>query len=515
MLLGIGMINTSRCQQYFNIRDAMHSQSTILTSVLEHNGKYYVTGLCIDSINYIGNNTFSNVEGIKFAVFDSTGAKLRDTFYQRHFPQQYEPWNVGDLYLLSDNTFVMASQYLDSEVNYNYIVKFDSLGHMLWEKQFSKPLCTDHEWYKVKDLKPLNTGEWLMLSDMECSVNQYPFYHAMLLEKLDSNFNILWSKQYCPPPSNHIPNRILVEADGYLLAGGNNNSNLVNAGYVYKPELVKVDTAGNWVWTWIRPGAQLSGYANDVIRTHDGGYLYCGAGDGYEDFEPNFKGWVEKLDSNRNVVWSKSFNRYYWTTQFKKVIEQQNGDIVLFGDKYCPVFLDSDDANLHTRGWYLKLNANGDSLAEHTYYYLRTCSDENLVDDVKQTSDGGFIMVGESTDYCGGQAPTQRGWLVKIDSNGCIDPVTCDQQDTSTEVRQITAIKDAVRVYPNPVRDNLQIGYENIPDGEIAVLDVTGRVLLKQKLEHNISLKQLASGVYFYRITDKGMIIGQGKLIKE
>ena len=67
------MIKSSLCQQYFNIRDAMHGIGTIATSVVERNGKYYVTGLCTDSINYIGNNTFRNIEGVKFAVYDLNG----------------------------------------------------------------------------------------------------------------------------------------------------------------------------------------------------------------------------------------------------------------------------------------------------------------------------------------------------------------------------------------------------------------------------------------------------------
>lgn len=516
ILSSLGLVSSSPAQHYFNLRDAFHSQSTILTSVVERDHRYYVTGLCIDSINYVGNNTFNNIEGVKFAILDSAGNKILDTFYQKDFPKQFEPWNSNCLYSMPDGGFILASQFLDSDIHHGYIIKFDSIGKMLWEKQYNQPVCTDNNWYITKDLKPIGTGEWLMLSEVRCNYNATDAHDEMLLEKLDSDFNVIWSKAYGNPPDNHSPSRILIDQDGFLLVGGINNTNLVANGNYFQPELIRVDTAGTWKWTWIRGMGGYYNAPNDIIRTSDGGYIYCGGGDGFIDFEPNFKGWVEKLDSGRNIVWHKSFNQYYWTTQFKAVKEMPNGDILLFGDKYCPYWVDSTHVNMHTKGWYMKLNANGDSLAEHTYYHLRTCSDENNIYDAKQTTDGGFIMVGESTDYCGGaQSPTQRGWIIKTDSNGCIDPINCDQQDTSTGVEQVASARSDISVYPNPVQDFLQIDYINIASGEITILDMTGRVLLNQKLEHHIDLKQLASGVYLYRITENGIIRGQGKVVKE
>ncbi|MBS1783079.1 MAG: hypothetical protein JSS78_08430 [Bacteroidetes bacterium] len=88
-----------------------------------------------------------------------------------------------------------------------------------------------------------------------------------------------------------------------------------------------------------------------------------------------------------------------------------------------PDSLGPDNWLVHTRGWFMTLSANGDSLNERIYYSVNTCSDKNLLYDAQQTDDGGFILCGEATERCSGfTPPSQRGWLVKVDSNGCLGP---------------------------------------------------------------------------------------------
>jgi hypothetical protein len=507
-------MQTSQAQQYFNIRDAMHSVGTILTSVVQHNGKYYVTGLCTDSMNYIGNNTFTNVEGIRFGVYDSTGLKIRDTFYQKVYLQAMEPWNSSSLYVTSDGNFLLASQFMDTTTWNALALKFDSLGHLLSEKRFNQPLCNNHEWYKVTDFKPTPFGEWLLLGDITCDINATQTQNAMALTKLDSNFNVIWSKQYGSAPNNHIPNKILVESDGYILSGGVNDQNTVANGSYFQPELIRTDTSGVEQWTWIR---SLGGYYNvikDVIRTKDGGYIYCGQGDGYPYATyMEWKGWVEKLDANRAVVWNHEISASYSSTDYNElnvVKELQDSSVVIAGGLtggYTP----PDSSNDIMFGALMRFKGDGTVMWQRKY---RVFADflEYYFYDMKPTSDGGFIMVGQANDLLNHYGlPNQRGWLVKVDSNGCVSPTACD----ATDVPNVVANGNGIKVYPNPVSDVLQVDYWNITSGEISILDVTGRVMLSQELEHTISLRQLVSGIYVYKITDKGIVRAQGKIVKE
>jgi len=63
--------------------------------------------------------------------------------------------------------------------------------------------------------------------------------------------------------------------------------------------------------------------------------------------------------------------------------------------------------------------------------------------------------------------------------------------------------KDAVRLYPNPVKDILYIGYVAEKIDRLKISDVSGKVILTKQdfSEKSINLTNLAEGVYFVDIT--------------
>jgi len=73
----------------------------------------------------------------------------------------------------------------------------------------------------------------------------------------------------------------------------------------------------------------------------------------------------------------------------------------------------------------------------------------------------------------------------------------------AVNVPSVAAGQWQLAVYPNPVKDILQIGYSNITEGKMELCDMTGKVLIKQPLSHSMDLKGLASGVYMLRVLDK------------
>src|SRR6185312_13116511 len=98
---------------------------------------------------------------------------------------------------------------------------------------------------------PTGTGEWLILSVVECQVPGANKPTNFVLTKLDSSFNIIWEKEYGAPNLNDIPLKILVEPDGYLMAGGRNNENLTDKYFTFHAQLIKVDTGGSQQWSWL------------------------------------------------------------------------------------------------------------------------------------------------------------------------------------------------------------------------------------------------------------------------
>ncbi|MEO7176572.1 MAG: T9SS type A sorting domain-containing protein [Saprospiraceae bacterium] len=74
-------------------------------------------------------------------------------------------------------------------------------------------------------------------------------------------------------------------------------------------------------------------------------------------------------------------------------------------------------------------------------------------------------------------------------------------------------------MFPNPLRDQLNVSLEDyIPrDAEIQILDLSGKKMFSAKVRYgwnSIELHTLAAGMYAYQITEAGVIVHAGKLVK-
>jgi Secretion system C-terminal sorting domain len=89
-------------------------------------------------------------------------------------------------------------------------------------------------------------------------------------------------------------------------------------------------------------------------------------------------------------------------------------------------------------------------------------------------------------------------------------------QTQTTNASVTTSINDtylaqSVQIYPNPVSDNLTIETQDLQIKEVAILDLTGRIIKSYKTENKrfeIPLNQQVAGSYFVKImTDKGTVV--------
>jgi hypothetical protein len=82
----------------------------------------------------------------------------------------------------------------------------------------------------------------------------------------------------------------------------------------------------------------------------------------------------------------------------------------------------------------------------------------------------------------------------------------------------ITNFKEAIPMYPNPVKDPLTISGEsgNVHKIKILIYDATGKVVLERNeyLPYTLSLGHLFSGIYYVRIFDGIKCLTSNKIIK-
>ena len=85
---------------------------------------------------------------------------------------------------------------------------------------------------------------------------------------------------------------------------------------------------------------------------------------------------------------------------------------------------------------------------------------------------------------------------------------------------QKTAINDFARVFPNPFHSTATIGFSRIIDkGDLCIYDNLGREIkhIPNINAKNISIRRdgIIDGIYFFKVTEEGKIIGSGKIIAE
>lgn len=348
-------------------------------------------------------------------------------------------------------------------------------------------------------------------------------HHDFLLTKLDSNFEVIWHKQYGDPVNNDIAGKLLVESDGYTIGGYLNNSNRVTINYSYQSKIIKVDTSGNLLWTWLAPAGVKTGMIRDIVKTADGGYIHCSQSGGYEDPASSIfsivywrKSQVQKLSAARNVIWTDTFSTLADDGPFNEprcLKQLSNGDIVVAGSVYGG-YEPRDTVDM-VYGSLIKLSPDGTVIWKRKYRHEQDTFLHHIYD-LRQTPDGGFIMAGEAIDnlypY---NPPNQRGGLLKVDSNGCIGN---DPQCWPVSVIQPGTI--AYSVYPNPVNHTLSMRYPaETHEQYFELYSLTGNQILRQLLvpgsnHASVLIENLPSGMYLYSLSGKGQIYCRGKLQK-
>jgi hypothetical protein len=191
--------------------------------------------------------------------------------------------------------------------------------------------------------------------------------------------------------------------------------------------------------------------------------------------------------------------------KFTKVIAvSDNSGYVVVGTVHTPDF--------SKNGWdhfgsVTKISKEGDSLWTRYYQHVESVADDHIFYDVEESPDGGFVMVGQATDFhqAVAEPPLQRAWIVKTDEHGCVVP-GCHLVSSTIDLQ-----KDPfqLKLYPNPVSASSG-GYLNVyfyhPDlqGEaiFQLTDASGKVCLSFKsslgdVTHMVPMSNLASGLYW------------------
>ncbi|KAA9331719.1 T9SS type A sorting domain-containing protein [Adhaeribacter soli] len=218
---------------------------------------------------------------------------------------------------------------------------------------------------------------------------------------------------------------------GYSSSGISGDKSQGNQGTVayttYDFWVVKVDASGNKTWDKTFGGGS-DDWLRSLQQTSDGGYILGGGtysgigGDKSQASQGLFDYWIIKLNSNGNKLWDKTFGGSD-TEAFASLQQTSDGGYILGGTSISGISGDKSQARKGAVDyWIVKLDANGNKIWDKTFGGNLGAGTYNF-SKIEQTSDGGYILGGSSSDDIGADKtqPSRGGadyWVVKIDPAG-------------------------------------------------------------------------------------------------
>jgi hypothetical protein len=216
------------------------------------------------------------------------------------------------------------------------------------------------------------------------------------LVKTDANGDSLWTRTYGGTQYDQAWCMQLTTDGGYII-GGYTESFGAGSGDIW---LIKTDADGDTLWTRTYGGGQYDD-AWDVQQTTDGGYIVAGQTRSFG--VGSYDVWVLKTDANGDTLWARTYGG--GDVDYGRSVQQTpDGGYIVAG--YTRSF-GAGDMDI----WLVKTEANGDTLWTRTY----GGSSAEYLYSMQQTSDGGYILAGETMSFGAGVWDV---YPVKTDSNG-------------------------------------------------------------------------------------------------
>ena len=291
-----------------------------------------------------------------------------------------------------------------------WVMKFDAAGSLQWQKAFGTAVFE----YANTVLQSTDGG-YLVGGTTDEGAGSGDYW----ILKVSSAGTIEWQKAYGGTGFDAL-NAVIKSSDGgYLIAG---RTSSFGAGSL-DGMLIKINSFGSIQWQKAYGGAGEDAITS-IEQTTDGGYIAAGLSDsfgaGFTDI------WALKLDASGSITWQKVYGTSStFQERVESVHQTTDGGYVLGGRN--PI---SNQDHVYV----LKIDSLGNIQWQKSYGQTNERAFQ-----LQTTSDGGFIVAGETATFGAGSGD---GWIIKLDSSGGIQWQNAYGGSNSDSIFAITETAD-------------------------------------------------------------------------
>jgi len=406
----------------------------------------------------------------------------------------------------TDGGYIIAGRSWsnDGDVNGNHgdsdylVFKLNANGVIQWQKSLGGS-DTDY----ANSIRQTTDGGYIIAGISNSNnfdvTENYAGYDFWIV-KLNSNGTIDWQKSYGGGGEDWANSVQQTVDGGYIVAGYSNSNNGTVTGNHGDTDYWVIKLDNNGIVEWQKSlGGSNTDKANAIQQTADGGYIIAGESKSNNgDVSGNHGGtdcWIVKLNGNGNIEWQKTVGGSL-NDSANSIKQTSDGGYIIAGNSES----NNGDATQNfgkTDYWIFKLSQNGNLQWQKSL----GGSDSETVAAAQQTSDGGYIVAGSSYSNNGDVAGNQRYsdyWVVKLGP---------DNLNTNEFTLKNTVLVE------NPAKDLLKI-HSKDSITSLQLYSMGGRII-KTSNSKTMSVKELPKGIYILKIQlENGKTISE-KIIKE
>ena len=503
-------------EESFNKRYYFGYAAATINGIYPTDSCIYITGLAADTIPPF------YPSGLFFAKLDLNG-EVEHTAFAHPEGQIITNWGGG--LKPYGAGFLTSAMKRDTSARASllFLDSMGHIGHTIELHSFFPP----HEQSFLTTYEPIVGPNGMILLPTRDRNAQGINNTETVLQLFSASGALLWRKNFGIFDFWDAPVSVQSVENKFIIGGARTNSNRVRKNYTYQHHIYAIDTLGNVQWNYLSPVEELLSEQMAIHAEPDGSVIAaCFKG---EEFSVNAvsgainwsPAYIYKLNPQHQLEWEVEFHEPYPTmgySDLNKVLAPADGSGYVIGGHIS--ILEEGEADVV--GWLAKVSLDGEKLWNRKIRYLEVPDvlETHEIFDLKEMPGGGYLMGGQTIYGNEPTGPIQRGWLLRVDEEGCLVP-GCHLVNTEEEA---AAPALSLHLYPNPAQEYLYVllrdaGIARRRGAALQLLDLQGRILQSHpagridEVTSILPVRGLPAGAYVLRYVADGQVLAAERVV--